>query len=141
MFFCFSFQIEVTSLCMCVSISATVALFCLFAPKIYIVLCQPHKNVRQGAHSANNKPGFSRHGAFGGRQSSFGSFPIPIPLPGPMPVLQPMVNGEMHNNKTPNTRMTQTTFNDVFNDSIDDLSCDEVTAMNNNDEQQMEADI
>ena len=32
---------------MCVNISATVALFCLFAPKVYIVLLQPHKNVRQ----------------------------------------------------------------------------------------------
>ncbi|GFR59267.1 metabotropic glutamate receptor [Elysia marginata] len=41
------FKIEVTSLCMCVNISATVALFCLFAPKVYIVLLQPHKNVRQ----------------------------------------------------------------------------------------------
>ncbi|KAK3727894.1 hypothetical protein RRG08_066579 [Elysia crispata] len=38
---------RVTSLCMCVNISATVALFCLFAPKVYIVLLQPHKNVRQ----------------------------------------------------------------------------------------------
>ncbi|KAI8781906.1 metabotropic glutamate receptor 3, partial [Biomphalaria glabrata] len=41
------FKIEVTSLCMCVNISATVALFCLFAPKVYIVLLQPHKNIRQ----------------------------------------------------------------------------------------------
>lgn len=38
-----------TALCMCVSISASVALACLFIPKIYIVLFQPHKNVRQGA--------------------------------------------------------------------------------------------
>ncbi|CAD5122291.1 DgyrCDS10732 [Dimorphilus gyrociliatus] len=41
------FKIQITSLCMCVSISATVALFCLFLPKVYIVLFQPHKNVRQ----------------------------------------------------------------------------------------------
>ena len=32
---------------MCLSISATVALGCMFAPKLYIVLFQPHKNVRQ----------------------------------------------------------------------------------------------
>lgn len=43
------FQIQITALCMCVSISATVALGCLFVPKVYIVLFQPHKNVRQGA--------------------------------------------------------------------------------------------
>ena len=35
------------ALCLCVSISATSALFCLFLPKIYIVLFQPHKNVRK----------------------------------------------------------------------------------------------
>ena len=40
-------QIEMTSLCMTVAISATVSLFCLFAPKVYIVVFQPHKNVRQ----------------------------------------------------------------------------------------------
>lgn len=38
---------------MCVSISATVALVCLFGPKVYIVLFQPHKNIRQGS-----TPGF-----------------------------------------------------------------------------------
>ena len=31
---------------MCVSISATTSLFCIFGPKIYIVIFQPHKNVR-----------------------------------------------------------------------------------------------
>lgn len=41
-----------TSLCMCVNISATVALFCLLAPKVYIVLLQPHKNVRQTSASS-----------------------------------------------------------------------------------------
>ncbi|XP_059157921.1 metabotropic glutamate receptor 7-like [Physella acuta] len=48
------FKIEVTSLCMCVNISATVALFCLFAPKVYIVLLQPHKNVRQTSTAATS---------------------------------------------------------------------------------------
>jgi hypothetical protein len=36
------------ALCMCISISATVQLGCLFVPKVYIVLFQPHKNVRAG---------------------------------------------------------------------------------------------
>ncbi|XP_070193852.1 metabotropic glutamate receptor 7-like [Littorina saxatilis] len=49
------FKIEVTSLCMTVGISATVSLFCLFAPKVYIVVFNPHKNVRQttATHSYN----------------------------------------------------------------------------------------
>ena len=58
------FQIQITALCMCVSISATVALGCLFGPKVYIVLFQPHKNVRQGVASALN-PGASRRTLFG----------------------------------------------------------------------------
>uniref|UniRef100_A0A915PYV6 G-protein coupled receptors family 3 profile domain-containing protein n=1 Tax=Setaria digitata TaxID=48799 RepID=A0A915PYV6_9BILA len=35
-----------TSLCMCISMSGTVALCCFFAPKVYIAICQPYKNVR-----------------------------------------------------------------------------------------------
>lgn len=38
-----------SSLCMCANISATVALGCLFSPKVYLVLFQPYKNVRPGA--------------------------------------------------------------------------------------------
>uniref|UniRef100_F1KST2 Metabotropic glutamate receptor 7 n=1 Tax=Ascaris suum TaxID=6253 RepID=F1KST2_ASCSU len=41
-----NFKIQVTSLCMCISLSGTVALCCFFAPKVYIVLWQPYKNVR-----------------------------------------------------------------------------------------------
>ncbi|CCD74029.2 G-protein coupled receptors family 3 profile domain-containing protein [Caenorhabditis elegans] len=40
------FRIQITSLCMCISLSGTVALICFFAPKVYIVLFQPYKNVR-----------------------------------------------------------------------------------------------
>ncbi|XP_013775002.1 metabotropic glutamate receptor 7-like [Limulus polyphemus] len=42
------FKTQLASLCMCISISATVALGCLFTPKLYICLCQPYKNVRSG---------------------------------------------------------------------------------------------
>lgn len=35
-------------MCMCLNISATVALGCLFTPKVYLVIFQPYKNVRQG---------------------------------------------------------------------------------------------
>ena len=44
---------------MCVSISASVNLGCLFAPKAYIVLFQPHKNVR---HSVSGQSGGSKRG-------------------------------------------------------------------------------
>ena len=66
----FYFQIQITALCMCVSISATVALGCLFAPKVYIVLFQPHKNVRQhGVASAHNPSANRMRAMFGmGRQ-------------------------------------------------------------------------
>uniref|UniRef100_A0A914C9U3 G-protein coupled receptors family 3 profile domain-containing protein n=2 Tax=Acrobeloides nanus TaxID=290746 RepID=A0A914C9U3_9BILA len=41
-----NFKIQITSLCICISMSGTVALACFFAPKVYIVLWQPYKNVR-----------------------------------------------------------------------------------------------
>jgi len=40
------YKIQTAALCMCVNISASVALGCLFIPKVYIVLFQPYKNVR-----------------------------------------------------------------------------------------------
>ena len=70
---------------MCVSISATVNLSCLFAPKVYIVLFQPHKNVRQGtassgqAGSLRGRPFFGRSGAsrFGGLGAMNGDIASP----------------------------------------------------------------
>jgi hypothetical protein len=44
-FFYFS-QIQLTTLAMCLSLSATVILFCLFFPKLRVVLFKPNKNVR-----------------------------------------------------------------------------------------------
>ncbi|XP_025264980.1 metabotropic glutamate receptor 8 isoform X1 [Camponotus floridanus] len=43
-------QVQIASMCMCINISASVALGCLFTPKVYLVLFQPYKNVRP-AHS------------------------------------------------------------------------------------------
>lgn len=40
------YKIQSSSLCMCLNISATVVLACLFTPKVYLVLFQPYKNVR-----------------------------------------------------------------------------------------------
>ena len=55
---------------MCLSISATVALGCLFAPKVYIVLFQPHKNVRQSVAAALNPTANRGRTTRFGRQSS-----------------------------------------------------------------------
>lgn len=40
-------QIQITTLCVSISLSATVALLCLFMPKVYIIVFQPQKNVRK----------------------------------------------------------------------------------------------
>ncbi|XP_025106909.1 metabotropic glutamate receptor-like isoform X3 [Pomacea canaliculata] len=42
-----SFKIQITTLCVSISLSATVALLCLFMPKVYIIVFQPQKNVRK----------------------------------------------------------------------------------------------
>lgn len=42
-------QIQTTTLCISISLSATVALFCLFSPKLWIILMEPEKNVRKSA--------------------------------------------------------------------------------------------
>ena len=41
------FQIQTTTLCISISLSAYVALLCLFTPKMYIIVFQPEKNVRK----------------------------------------------------------------------------------------------
>ncbi|VDK64733.1 unnamed protein product [Onchocerca ochengi] len=41
------FQIQTTSLCMSISMSANVALACIFSPKIWIILFEKHKNVHK----------------------------------------------------------------------------------------------
>lgn len=43
----YSFQIQTTTLCISISLSASVALVCLFAPKMYVIIFQPKKNVRK----------------------------------------------------------------------------------------------
>jgi len=42
-----SFEIQITTLCISISLSAYTTLFCLFAPKLYIIVFQPEKNVRK----------------------------------------------------------------------------------------------
>lgn len=45
--FFFCLQVQITTLCISISLSATVALVCLFTPKMYIIVFQPEKNVRR----------------------------------------------------------------------------------------------
>lgn len=42
-----NYEIQITTLCVSISLSAFVALFCLFSPKIYIIIFHPDKNVRK----------------------------------------------------------------------------------------------
>ncbi|XP_074644178.1 metabotropic glutamate receptor 3-like isoform X2 [Tubulanus polymorphus] len=42
-----SFEIQITTLCVSISLSASVTLVCLFGPKMYIIVFQPEKNVRK----------------------------------------------------------------------------------------------
>lgn len=42
-----NYEIQITTLCVSISLSAYVALFCLFSPKIYIIIFHPDKNVRK----------------------------------------------------------------------------------------------
>ena len=100
---------------MCVSISATVALVCLFGPKVYIVICQPHKNVRQGA-----TPSLS---------TASRSFPKPF-IPPASPTEHAIVNYSTNNGSVrtghahfANSIQTQgiiETVNDMFSDSMEE---------------------
>ncbi|KAL8558852.1 hypothetical protein ACOMHN_031781 [Nucella lapillus] len=69
-----SFRIQITTLCVSISLSATVALLCLFMPKVYIIIFQPQKNVRKltmnsasykmaPSGSAGNTNNYSSHSA------------------------------------------------------------------------------
>ena len=47
------FQIQMTTLCVSISLSAYVTLFCLFSPKIYIIIFHPDKNIRKLTMNSN----------------------------------------------------------------------------------------
>ncbi|KAK2582491.1 hypothetical protein KPH14_004793 [Odynerus spinipes] len=49
------YKVQIASMCMCINISASVALGCLFTPKVYLVLFQPYKNVRPGPNVSERK--------------------------------------------------------------------------------------
>ncbi|VEL40405.1 unnamed protein product [Protopolystoma xenopodis] len=47
-------QVQVATLCISISLSATVTLVCLFSPKLYILAFHPEKNVRRLTMNLNN---------------------------------------------------------------------------------------
>lgn len=55
---------------MCINISATVVLGCLFIPKVYLVLFQPNKNVRSGHTNTVSAGGGAPGGAGGGSHAA-----------------------------------------------------------------------
>uniref|UniRef100_A0A1I8H6N6 G_PROTEIN_RECEP_F3_4 domain-containing protein n=1 Tax=Macrostomum lignano TaxID=282301 RepID=A0A1I8H6N6_9PLAT len=60
-----SVEMQVCTLCVSISLSATVALICLFAPKLYIIFWQPEKNVRKlTVHSNHYRRNASSSGSF-----------------------------------------------------------------------------
>ncbi|XP_070164040.1 metabotropic glutamate receptor 8 isoform X2 [Polyergus mexicanus] len=70
-------QVQIASMCMCINISASVALGCLFTPKVYLVLFQPYKNVRPahpntGGLQSGNRGAYSMRFA-GGRSQTMQS--------------------------------------------------------------------
>jgi 7 transmembrane sweet-taste receptor of 3 GCPR len=60
------YKIQSSSLCMCLSISASVVLACLFSPKVYLVIFQPYKNVRPRNNGGRSGVQANASGSSGG---------------------------------------------------------------------------
>ncbi|KAK7479919.1 hypothetical protein BaRGS_00028827, partial [Batillaria attramentaria] len=111
------FRIEATSLCMCVGISATVSLFCLFAPKVYIVIFQPHKNVRQATSSSlPSTTGKTTRTYYGGSSG------LTYPAQNGSALRQCEEAGSLRAGECTDNRVEVV---NAFSDSLEDLSCDE----------------
>lgn len=55
-------QIQITTMCLTISLSATVALVCLYVPKVYIIVFHPDKNVRKLTMTATYRKAPVRQG-------------------------------------------------------------------------------
>lgn len=55
-------QIQIATMCLTISLSATVALVCLYVPKVYIIVFHPDKNVRKLTMSATYRKTPNRQG-------------------------------------------------------------------------------
>jgi len=51
-----SYEIQITTLCITISLSAYVTLICLYSPKLYIIILHPEKNVRKLTMNTVKKP-------------------------------------------------------------------------------------
>ncbi|XP_013392097.2 metabotropic glutamate receptor 3 [Lingula anatina] len=54
-----SFEFQMTTLCISVSLSATVAIACLFLPKLHVILLHPEKNIRSKGDTMKSKTKYS----------------------------------------------------------------------------------
>uniref|UniRef100_A0A0P5YKL2 Metabotropic glutamate receptor n=2 Tax=Daphnia magna TaxID=35525 RepID=A0A0P5YKL2_9CRUS len=55
-------EIQITTMCLTISLSATVALVCLYVPKVYIIVFHPDKNVRKLTMTATYRKAPTRQG-------------------------------------------------------------------------------
>ncbi|XP_072038787.1 metabotropic glutamate receptor 3-like isoform X2 [Amphiura filiformis] len=56
------FRVQTTTLCITVSLSASVCLGCLFTPKVYIIVFQPEKNVRRLSSQSTRRSNYDSQG-------------------------------------------------------------------------------
>ncbi|KOC62157.1 Metabotropic glutamate receptor [Habropoda laboriosa] len=59
-------ETQITTLCVAISLSATVTLVCLYSPKVYIIVFQPDKNIRRKVTMADK---FKKQGSSAGTSS------------------------------------------------------------------------
>ncbi|KAL4702857.1 hypothetical protein ACJJTC_018375 [Scirpophaga incertulas] len=76
--------LRVTSMAVTISLSASVTLVCLFAPKLYIIIVHPERNVRASLMPARWRPG-AGGGAGAVCAAIVGAAPLPGPGPGSAP--------------------------------------------------------
>ncbi|EDW83550.2 uncharacterized protein Dwil_GK13663 [Drosophila willistoni] len=67
-----SYEIQITTLCISISLSASVALVCLYSPKVYILVFHPDKNVRKLTMNSTVYRRSATTGAHGGVPTSSG---------------------------------------------------------------------
>ncbi|XP_076762369.1 metabotropic glutamate receptor 4 isoform X3 [Xylocopa sonorina] len=114
------YKVQIASMCMCINISASVALGCLFTPKVYLVLFQPYKNVRPGhantsALQSGNRAGYSMRFSGGRSQTmqSMTSFSRSSP-----PISHPSQDEVKHVNES-QARIHETTV-EIYDDDEED---------------------
>ncbi|XP_011297062.1 metabotropic glutamate receptor [Fopius arisanus] len=76
-------EIQITTLCVAISLSASVTLVCLYSPKVYIIVFQPEKNIRGKVTMSgstfkkqDSSGGTSSVAKYGGREMSSEHVPL-----------------------------------------------------------------